>query len=115
MDASKEILLWGCTPDSVLRLAKSDLQIYAKKYIDIYFHSQCHESLCEFLQYRKSNPEFGGSFIQVHYLFKLYNILFKCDSCATNGNVACFYYTITIVITCRLQLTQSLCQIQTDI
>ena len=70
MDTAKEILLWGCTPDSVLRLAKSDLQMYANEYTEIYFQSQCHESLCEFLQYRKSHHDFGGSFIQVYNLLK---------------------------------------------
>lgn len=65
MDTSKEILLWGCTPDSVLRVAYSDLRIYAKKYVNIYFKSQCHECLSEFLQYRKSHHDFGGRFIQV--------------------------------------------------
>ena len=72
MDTSKRILLWGCTPDSVLRLDNSELKIYAREYMQIYFQSQCHENLCDFLQYRVDHNEFGGNFIQVH---NIYNVL----------------------------------------
>lgn len=65
LDAAKHILIWGSTPDAVLRLYKTDLEISAKEYLDVYFNEQCHDSLCDFLQYRSNHKTFGGNFIQV--------------------------------------------------
>lgn len=65
LEAAKHILLWGCTPDAVLRLNKTEQEIFAKQYIQVYFKDQCHESLCDFLQFRKKHDGFGGNFIQV--------------------------------------------------
>jgi hypothetical protein len=64
LETAKDILLWGSTPDAVLRLVKSTLQILAEEYFQKYFSNQCHESLCDFLEYRHENEQFGGNFIQ---------------------------------------------------
>lgn len=65
LEAAKHILLWECTPDAVLRLNKTEQEIFAKPYMQVYFKDQCHESLCDFLQFRKKHDGFGGHFIQV--------------------------------------------------
>lgn len=70
LEAAKNILLWGCTPDAVLRLNKTEQEIFAKQYMQVYFKDQCHESLCDFLQFRNIHDRFGGNFIQVHVFFK---------------------------------------------
>lgn len=66
LNEARKVLLWGCTPDSILRLINTDLKIDAEKYTQIYFKSQCHESLCDFLQYRENHGKFGGRLIQVY-------------------------------------------------
>lgn len=38
--------------------------------MQVYFKDQCHESLCDFLQFRNIHDRFGGTFIQVHVFFK---------------------------------------------
>lgn len=59
--------MWGCTPDAVLRLKKSEQEIFANQYMKIYFKDQCHENLSDFLQFRSDNDRFGGRFIQVFF------------------------------------------------
>ncbi|XP_062570766.1 E3 ubiquitin-protein ligase RNF213-like isoform X2 [Saccostrea cucullata] len=74
MESARDILLWGCTPDAVLRLKTSRLQIFADAYFTQYFRDQCHESLCDFLQFRNDHGEFGGNFIQITTHSKLMSV-----------------------------------------
>jgi hypothetical protein len=68
LEKAKNILLWGCTPDAVLRLVNSNLQILADEYFQKYFRDQCHESLCDFLKYSHENGQFGGKFVQARII-----------------------------------------------
>lgn len=67
LEKAKDILLWGSTPDAVLRLYETEQEMFSKIYLQEYFTDQCHDSLSDFLQYRESHDEFGGKFIQVYF------------------------------------------------
>lgn len=67
LETAKSILLWGSTPDAVLRLNKTELRSVANIFQKSYFEDQCHDSLCDFLQYRIRHKNFGGNFIQVSF------------------------------------------------
>lgn len=67
LEKAKDILLWGSTPDAVLRLYETEQEMFSKIYLQKYFTDQCHDSLSDFLQYRESHDEFGGKFIQVYF------------------------------------------------
>lgn len=74
LEKAKDILLWGSTPDAVLRLYGTEQEMFSKIYLQKYFADQCHDSLSDFLQFRKSHDEFGGKFIQVyfHWVYLMY-------------------------------------------
>lgn len=106
LDAAKHVLLWGSTPDAVLRLYKTDLEISAKEYLDVYFNEQCHDSLCDFLQYRKNPNKFGGNFIQV-YLKLLMFFVFLPTIILFSSKVV--FLIIILIYIYRSRHTQNLC------
>ncbi|XP_078327262.1 E3 ubiquitin-protein ligase rnf213-alpha-like isoform X2 [Crassostrea virginica] len=65
LQTAKDILLWSCTPDAILRLLSTTLSPNQTEYTQRYFEHQCHDDLIGFLKHRKNSESLKGRFFQV--------------------------------------------------
>lgn len=103
MKTARNVLLWSCTPDSVLRLTDTELRMDSEKYIQIYFKTQCHESLCDFLRFRENHRNFGEKLMQVHQINTLFYVLHQITYylCRT---LYTFFHIVFVQITTHSKL-----------
>ena len=77
LQTAKDILLWSCTPDAILRLLSTTLSPNQTEYTQRYFEHQCHDDLIGFLKHRKNSESLKGRFFQVINSFYLVFFLQK--------------------------------------